>query len=1182
MARVLMVTLVLLPHVIALCPRNCYCGGYWTQCSHAKVQGIPLGIRNTTEEVLIEWDNITALTQELFDVAGLDRLHKLVFDHTQILNIERNAFERIKKIQSLTISYNLIDTLQPGTFLGLHKLTRLSLAGNYIDAIPTGAFEGLTMLTNLDLSKNQIEKLSRDTFNGMRQANSCKPVAADDTTLPHRRNYFDLSSNFIEHIEPGTFLGLCVFTYLDLSDNNLSVLYSDTFRGLRELRSLDLRANYLRTIETGSFNELSCLTSLYTADSHMLNNSIEIIHAGIFEGISRLIHLDLSYFDTRVVEEGVFRQLKFLAELDLSDNKIQNLSSGIFYGLVSLRRLSLSANNVKSLDLDTFQEISKISNLDLSLNKIQILSNNVFRKLESLQQLTLYFNRIRTIRSGAFNGLSQLKDLDLRTNKMSVLTRDMFIDLVKLKNLLLSENNIHTVEQYAFRGLGSLKFLDLSENNINIIRNGTFDSLDRLNYLNLGRNDELIISPGALKNVQVLKIIGLNLRQGTDLTAVDRNVLGGLLQDVQVAQELRITGINGILQPGIFTGLNILTLDLSYNDIRVIQPDTFVGLSTLTALVIAQSKVRKIFAGSFRHLRGLTELNLDVNKIQYLEPGIFEGLTSLDILSLLFNDISTLSEGVFGPLCAEHIDSPCRYATEISRDLRASQHNSTCNMSQAPTKLRHINLSFNKIIYIHPNTFIHNMHLRSLLLRGNLIFTLDTNFLYIPSLWKLDISECNISELPTEYLKCVPELAVLDIYYNRIESITVDLLKQIGDLEILALSGNPLACDCSLKDTWNWIIVKDIGTDENILDKPCADGKGTWFDVLPGLECNTSVSIYQPDIHVPDNLQFFKLYVEPVILGLILLTGALGNGFLLCIFIRHPGMRTGPNACILNLSIGDCLSLLVNLPLSYWDILNVSWQLGLWPCKVFMASKDLTVGVTVFSVVALSAQRYHIAARPFRRSHGICGFSERKTTALIILAVWGLALGFALPAFLTATVDTRCLYTAPDHKYLRRTWTIQLLVFCVIPVFVICFFNLRTAQHLKESVHNMPGENQTTVQAEGRSRVANMVVVLTIVFCVSYVPNFLLRVLFVWSVIEHDSEVTFAISFMSFCLFFCNTCFNPIALFSMSTTYRHLFLQYLPCRRMDNAVSQNAPPPPQGEIPLRLLIHPSQRIRSQQ
>ena len=90
MAHVLMVMLVLLPHVIALCSRNCYFGRYWTKCSKAKVRGLPPEIRDKTEEVVMEWDNITELTEELFDGTGLLGLHALVFNRTQIMNIGKN------------------------------------------------------------------------------------------------------------------------------------------------------------------------------------------------------------------------------------------------------------------------------------------------------------------------------------------------------------------------------------------------------------------------------------------------------------------------------------------------------------------------------------------------------------------------------------------------------------------------------------------------------------------------------------------------------------------------------------------------------------------------------------------------------------------------------------------------------------------------------------------------------------------------------------------------------------------------------------------------------------------------------------------------------------------------------------------------------------------------------------
>jgi hypothetical protein len=56
-----------------------------------KVRGLPPEIRDKTEEVVMEWDNITELTEELFDSTGLLGLHTLVFDRTQIVNTGKNS-----------------------------------------------------------------------------------------------------------------------------------------------------------------------------------------------------------------------------------------------------------------------------------------------------------------------------------------------------------------------------------------------------------------------------------------------------------------------------------------------------------------------------------------------------------------------------------------------------------------------------------------------------------------------------------------------------------------------------------------------------------------------------------------------------------------------------------------------------------------------------------------------------------------------------------------------------------------------------------------------------------------------------------------------------------------------------------------------------------------------------------
>ena len=186
---------------------------------------------------------------------------------------------------------------------------------------------------------------------------------------------------------------------------------------------------------------------------------------------------------------------------------------------------------------------------------------------------------------------------------------------------------------------------------------------------------------------------------------------------------------------------------MSYNDIRLLHPDTFVGLSSLIILVITDSKVRKILAGSFRHRQDLTELQVSINNTQTLQPGVLELAGKFRRSSSTVqrhNHPQRRSVWTFvcgahrqsKPICNKAITRSERFPTQFNLQHVTGTHKTTTFRS-----------TLNNIIHIHPNTFIHNIHLLYLLLRGNQIFTLAINFLYIPSLWKLDISKCEMSQV---------------------------------------------------------------------------------------------------------------------------------------------------------------------------------------------------------------------------------------------------------------------------------------------------------------------------------------------------------------------------------------------------------------------------------------------------
>ena len=362
---------------------------------------------------------------------------------------------------------------------------------------------------------------------------------------------------------------------------------------------------------------------------------------------------------------------------------------------------------------------------------------------------------------------------------------------------------------------------------------------------------------------------------------------------------------------------------------------------------------------------------------------------------------------------------------------------------------------------------------------------------------------------------------------TRLNLNSVATLKRLERIDLLL---NPLKCDCDLYETWIWMrqhrVQYDIFDFERDVDQVFAK-------MYTGQKKIANISSFE----------FFKRYIEPVMLIIILIFGLGFNGFLLFVSFRHADMRTKQNACVIQLATVDVFSLLLNLPLSYWDVVNVRWEFDEILCKLFIVSKDIMVGVTVFSVVALSIERF-LVARNFRNLKKICK-SKTQPTSWLLLMTWLSAIVTSIPAYFSAVVNVRCLYCPPGNQdYIRNVWTFQLIVYCLLPAATIIFLNVKTSVFLRESIKNIPGEIKDNVRARNRKTVADVVLILAVVFLIIYLPSYVLRVLVAWYVV--DINEIFFVSFLTFCLFFCNTLINPVSLFIMSTKFKSYAFHYLP------------------------------------
>jgi hypothetical protein len=185
-----------------------------------------------------------------------------------------------------------------------------------------------------------------------------------------------------------------------------------------------------------------------------------------------------------------------------------------------------------------------------------------------------------------------------------------------------------------------------------------------------------------------------------------------------------------------------------------------------------------------------------------------------------------------------------------------------------------------------------------------------------------------------------------------------------------------------------------------------------------------------------------------------------------------------------------------------------------------------------------------------------------RTTGATICGVWIVAALFAIPAALSRywCVESLLLWRT---KYYQRVAIFQLLVSCVLPLFVIAFSYIMTACRLLESSCSLSEETQNS-RLNTHKNAAKVVLGLTVVFLISYVPyHFCETFLFfslnldkslfnigddlIWGFTFKDTTSILNL-FLSI-----NSCLNPVAVFCTSLAFRRQFKRYITCCWKENS-----------------------------
>ncbi|KAI8779193.1 toll receptor 4, partial [Biomphalaria glabrata] len=522
-----------------------------------------------------------------------------------------------------------------------HSIEVFNLSCNCIETIANTTFIGFTSLLQLDLSHNKLWKMEPLAFLGL-----------------NRLIYLNLRCNHLvmkdEVFHENVFSPLASLEILKMNGNNPNL----TSRHLRypenalsKLVTLKvLSIDGLKRKDFGpSFQNLTSLTSMTAAGLNIGFCKMTAIRNTTFLYLVRLKYLDISscFIDGSYIDPNAFSMLTNLHTLNLTQNEdidIQNLNT-VFFSLrniTTLRVLSMhlivnryslgicldssyikyfpqhlehfeaQENNLEGVDQEVFSKLSpSLKHLDIGRNRF--VFGIYLRNLSQMTNLTSL-----TLSGGSFTynlpsrypfqvHESRLKsNCTIYTNGSSQGDADdsiVFSLPPNLKSLEMNRAGLSYTLSTLNVSQNSLKYLSMTNNYFpNLI--GPFYGFDHLEYMDLSFSFVQTISKMFFSELSSL--LHLNLSS---------NLLGSFFCRYE--------------SETVFYPLtNLMTLNLSFNDISELRPNIFANLVNLRQLQLQKNNLQK-FDVNITSLIKLVRLNLKLNRLSTMSSNITDHIDTL-------------------------------------------------------------------------------------------------------------------------------------------------------------------------------------------------------------------------------------------------------------------------------------------------------------------------------------------------------------------------------------------------------------------------------------------------------------------------------------------------------------------------------------------------------------------------
>ena len=292
--------------------------------------------------------------------------------------------------------------------------------------------------------------------------------------------------------------------------------------------------------------------------------------------------------------------------------------------------------------------------------------------------------------------------------------------------------------------------------------------------------------------------------------------------------------------------------------------------------------------------------------------------------------------------------------------------------------------------------------------------------------------------------------------------------------------------------------------------------------------------------------------------SLLVTVNLIGN-FLVClVVIRNRSMRNPMNYLLVSLACADMMVAIFIAP-QYILLHTYKHPQGLkgdYLCKFLTGGNLMWIGgvVSVVSLIAIAFERYFAVLYPHDDKRRI---SKRKLK-LIIPACWLFSLLWNFPLFLVVRYSEEldfCYEVWPTKRYMNAYSLGWLIIIGILPLSIMTCLYSRVVYNLWVR-GDQPVELTQRTLIKSRKRVTKMVLIVTVVCGVCWLPNLIIYVLDFYGLISHGDIVHTT----SVVLVTLNSAVNPIIYCFQSKRFRTCVkaLLFSPCSLRRTAIVEPA------------------------